>query len=162
MPDNAIIRDTKPDIRINKDGVWYYRGREMVRKDIVQALYQHLKRDQDGRYRIEMEGDKAYVDVEDTPYVVMSVSFELSEGNDKDAIYLHMPDDSIDELDPSTLRIGADNVLYGNMARLGFESRFSRSSYYQLAEHIELDAEKDKFYVCLNSRRYYIRTKEDG
>jgi hypothetical protein len=160
MPDKANIPDIgpdiRPDIRIDKDGAWYYRGREMFRKDIVQSLYRHLKRDSDGRYRIEIGEDRAYVDVEDTPYVVQSVSCIFTEGMGKDVISLHMPDDSVVELDPSTLRVGADNTLYGIMAGLGFEVRFSRSSYYQLAEHIEFDAAHDKFYICLNSHRYYI------
>jgi len=160
MPDNANISDigpdTRPDIRIDKDGLWYYRGTEMFRKDIVQSLYRHLKRDQDGRYRIEIGEDRAYVDVEDTPYVVQSVSCIFTEGKGEDVITLHMPDDSMAELDPSTLRVGADNTLYGIMAGLGFEARFSRSSYYQLAEHIEFDAGQGKFYICLNSHRYYI------
>lgn len=147
----------RSDIRIDKEGVWYYRGAEMFRKDIVQSLYQHLKRDQDGRYRIEIGEDRADVDVEDTPYVVKSVSCIFTEGKGKDVINLHMPDDSIDELDPSTLRVGADNALYGIMAGAGMEARFSRSGYYQLAEHIEFEAGQDKYYICLNGHRYYIR-----
>ena len=153
--------ENAPDIRIDKDGVWYYRGTEMSRKDIVQLLYQHLKRDQDGRYLIEIGEDRAYVDVEDTPYVVKSVSCIFTDGKGKDVISLHMPDDSVDELDPSTLRVGADNALYGIMAGLGVEARFSRSSYYQLAGHIEFEAGQDKFYICLNSHRYYIRKNDD-
>ncbi len=153
--------ENAPDIRIDKDGVWYYRGTEMSRKDIVQMLYQHLKRDQDGRYLIEIGEDRAYLDVEDTPYVVKSVSCIFTAGQGKDVISLHMPDDSVDELDPATLRVGADNALYGIMAGLGVEARFSRSSYYQLAGHIEFEAGQDKFYICLNSHRYYIRKKDE-
>jgi hypothetical protein len=139
--------DTKPDIRIDKEGVWYYCG----------TVYQHLKRDPDGRYHIEIGEDRADVDVEDTPYVVKSVSCISMDGKGKDVINLHMPDDTIIELDPSTLRVGADNTLYGIMARVGIEARFSRSSYYQLAEHIEFEAGLDKFYISLNGHRYYIR-----
>ena len=153
MADNASIQD----IRIDKDGVWYYRGTEMFRKDIVQLLYQHIKLDQDGKYLVEIGEDQAYLDVEDTPYVVKSVSFIFSASDKKDIIRLHMPDDSMDELDPSSLRVGSDNALYGIMAGLGLEARFSRSSYYQLAEHIEHEAYQDKFYICLNNCRYYIR-----
>lgn len=165
MPDNAIIpdirADIRQDIRIDKEGLWYYRGMEMTRKDIVQLLYQHVKRDQDGKYRIEMGEEKAYLDVEDTPYVVKSVTCIFSEVKGKDVIYLHMPDDSREELDPTTLRVGADNTLYGIMAGLGLEARFSRPGYYQLAEHIECEAEQNKFFICLNGHRYYIKQKED-
>ena len=33
-------------IRIDKEGVWYYKGNEMFRKDIVKLFYQNLKRDE--------------------------------------------------------------------------------------------------------------------
>jgi len=155
MQDNLVIHD----IRIDKDGVWSYRGNEMLRKDIVQLLYRHLKRDHDGRYLIEMGEDREYLDVEDTPYVIKSISLTADMG--KDVISLHMPDETVDELDPSTLRVGADNALYGIMSGMAVEARFSRSSYYQLAEHIEQEDGKEQFYIFLNSQRYYIRRNED-
>jgi hypothetical protein len=165
MKDNATVSDISPaippDIRIDKDGVWYYRGVEMFRKDILQSLYRHLKRDPGGRYLIVIGEDRAYVDVEDTPYVVQSVSCIVAEGKGEDAIGLHMPDDSMVELDPATLRVGADNTLYGIMAGLDVEARFSRSSYYQLAKYIEFDEEQHKFYICLNRQRYYIEQTDD-
>ncbi|HAR97539.1 MAG TPA: DUF1285 domain-containing protein, partial [Syntrophus sp. (in: bacteria)] len=39
--------DTTPrsDIRIDKDGVWFYRGQEMFRREIVNLFYEHLKQD---------------------------------------------------------------------------------------------------------------------
>ena len=144
------------DIRIDKDGVWYYRSMEMIRKDIVQHLYRHIKRGQDGRYLIEIGEDRAYLDVEDTPYVIKSLAFAAQADKAGDLITLQMPDDSWDELDPSTLRVGADNTLYGMARGLGFEARFSRASYYELAKHIEYEDGTDKFYICLNNHRYYI------
>ena len=153
--------DIIPDIRIDKDGAWFYRDNEMLRKDIVHLFYRHLQRDQDGKYLIEMDGERVYLDVEDTPYVVKSVTCVFSKDKGKDVVYLNMPDDSVDELDPTTLRVGTDNVLYGIMAGSGFEARFSRSSYYQLAERIEFEADGGKFVFCLNDYRYYISSKED-
>jgi len=144
------------DIRIDKDGVWYYRGMEMIRKDIVQHLYRHIKRSQDGRFLIEISEDQAYLDVEDTPYVIKSVAFAFQADKGGDLITLKMPDDSWDELDPATLRVGADNTFYGMARGLGFEVRFSRASYYELAKHIEYEAGTDKYYVCLNNHHYYI------
>jgi hypothetical protein len=165
MDDSATVDRMEPagppDIRIDKEGTWYYRDTEMFRKDILQSLYRHLKQDSGGRYLIEIGEDRAYVDVEDTPYVVQSVSCIVAEGKGGDAIGLHMPDDSLVELDPGTLRVGADNALYGIIAGLDIEVRFSRSSYYQLAKYIEFDEEQSKFYICLNSHRYYIEQTDD-
>jgi hypothetical protein len=166
MDDSATVDRMEPagppDIRIDKEGTWYYRDTEMFRKDILQSLYRHLKQDPGGRYLIEIGEDRAYVDVEDTPYVVQSVSYFVAEGKGgDDGIGLHMPDGIQVKLDPTTLRVGADNALYGIMAGLDVEARFSRSSYYQLAKYIEFDEEQHKFYICLNSHRYYIEQRDE-
>jgi len=42
------------DIHIDKDGLWFYRGMEMTRRDIVRLFYRHLKRDESGGYLIEI------------------------------------------------------------------------------------------------------------
>lgn len=149
------------DIRIDKDGVWYYRGAEMFRKDIVNLLYRHLKRDETGRYLIEIGNDRCYPDVEDTPFVIKAVYRSFSEEKGEDAIYLLMSDDTLEKLDPSTLRIGDDNILYCTVGDPGFEARFSRASYYQLAEYIEHDRKKDLYYISLNGQSYYLRRKDE-
>jgi len=149
------------DIRIDKDGVWYYRGAEMFRKDIVNLLYRHLKRDETGRYLIEIGNDRCYPDVEDTPFVIKAVDRSFSEEKGEDAIYLLMPDDTLEKLDPSTLRIGDDNILYCTFGELGFEARFSRASYYQLAECIQQDSKNDLYYISLNGQSYYLRRKDE-
>ena len=61
------------NIRIDKEGVWYYKGAEMFRKEIVNFFYQNLKRDESCQYLIELENDRCYLDVEDTPFVIRSV-----------------------------------------------------------------------------------------
>ena len=149
------------DIRIDKDGVWYYRGAEMSRKDIVNLFYRHLKRDETGRYLIEIGNDRCYPDVEDTPFVIKAVYRSFSEEKGEDAIYLLMPDDQLEKLDPSTLRIGDDNVLYCHVAGISFEARFSRASYYQLAECIEQDPNNNLYYISLNGQSYYLRKRDE-
>lgn len=150
------------DIRIDKDGIWYYRGVEMSRKDIVNLLYRHLKRDETGRYLIEMGNERCYPDVEDTPFVIKAVYLSFSEEKGEDAIYLLMPDDTLEKLDPSTLRIGDDNILYCTVSEPDFEARFSRASYYQLAEYIEHDPKNDLFYILLNGQSYYLKRKKES
>jgi hypothetical protein len=47
-----------PEIRIDREGVWYYRNMEMIRTEIIQYLYRHLHRDSDGNYRIELNHER--------------------------------------------------------------------------------------------------------
>jgi hypothetical protein len=144
------------NIRIDKEGVWYYKGAEMFRKEIVNFFYQNLKQDASGLYLIELENDRCYLDVEDTAFVVRSVRQALSEKDGKTVFYLLLSDDTIDALEPATLRIGAGNVLYCCVKNDRFTARFLRAAYYQLADHIEFDEDQDEYFIELNGKRYYI------
>jgi len=144
-------------IRIDKEGVWYYKGAEMFRKEIVNFFYQNLRQDETGNYLIELENDRCYLEVEDTAIVVRSVRQALSEKDGKTAFYLLLSDDTVDLLNPATLRIGKENVLYCTVKEDRFEARFLRPAYYQLAGDIEYDEDQDKYFIPLNGERYYLK-----
>jgi uncharacterized protein len=141
------------DIRIDTNGVWYYRGNEMTRRDILTRFYQHLLHDESGSYFIELGPQRYQVDVEDTAFVVWAVLW--AEGNEASLL---LSDETIEELDPSTLRIGRDNILYCRVKNSRFDARFSRSSYYRLAERIEYDPQRDACFISMTDCRHYIRT----
>lgn len=155
------VMDNTPfcNIRIDKDGVWYYRGAEMFRREIVNFFYQNLKRDESGRYVIELPNDRCYLEVEDAPFVVRSVHRSISETDARATIHLLLSDDSVEPLDPETLRIGNDNVLYCTIKNHSFDARFLRASYYQMAGDIEYDEDLNDFFIQLNGHRFYIKNK---
>jgi len=144
------------NIRIDKEGAWYYKGSEMFRKEIVNFFYQNLRQDASGQYLIELENDRCYLDVEDTAFVIRSVRQALSEKEGKTVFCLLLSDDTIDVLDPTTLRIGTGNVLYCCVKNGRFTARFLRAAYYQLAGHIEYDEDQDRYFIPLNGEDYYI------
>ncbi|MBN2538452.1 MAG: DUF1285 domain-containing protein [Deltaproteobacteria bacterium] len=161
--------DIKPEneipslpIRIDKEGVWYYKGARMFRKDILKLFFESLKKDELGRYLIEFEGDKCLIEVEDTPFVVKTVSKHGRKDRRTEFIEILLSDFNLEKLDPSTLHVGMDNVLYCNIKDGKLEARFSRSSYYQIAELIEYDEERDTYYMPLNGTTYYIETYTSG
>lgn len=151
------------NIRIDKEGVWYYNGAEMFRKDILDIFYQNLKKDESGRYIIEFENDRCCLDVEDTPFVVKAVYLLVSKNDDsKEAIHILLNDRTVEDLDPDTLWIEKDNVLYCSVKDSKFYARFSKASYYQIANYIEHDSEKDDYFIALNGRNYYINLRHKG
>ena len=147
-------------IRIDKEGTWHFKGNEMFRKDIVKLFYENLKRDEAGRYYIELENDLASVDVEDTAWVVRSVyRFGTpAEGNERIAVLLS--DETLEEIDCSTLSIGGDNVLYCSVKAGDHPARFLRASYYQIADFFDYDESRDAYYIALNGARHYIRNRD--
>ncbi|HOO89617.1 MAG TPA: DUF1285 domain-containing protein [Syntrophales bacterium] len=145
-------------IRIDKEGVWHYKGARMFRKDILILFFENLKQDVLGRYVIELEGDRCLVEVEDTPFVVRAVSKHGRKDQQTEFVEILLSNFNLERLDPSTLQVGTDNVLYCNIMNGKFKARFSRPGYYQIAELIEYDVEKDAYYMPLNDKNYYIET----
>lgn len=151
-------QNTPPcQIRIDKEGVWYYQGAEMFRREFVNFFYQHLHRDAEGHYVIELPNDRCYVEVEDTAYFVKAVHTDNGhEGASGGSLRIMLCDDTWENLNPETLYVGRGNVLYCEVRGGKFPARFSRAAYYQLAEHIDQDADNGTFFLRCQGRRYDI------
>ncbi len=144
------------DIKIDKEGTWYYRGAHMFRKDILCIFFENIKIDAYGNYLIELGEEICYLDVEDTAFVVTAVYKTRQEDDTTDQIDVLLTDDSLEKLDLNTLYVGKENVLYCSVKDKKFKARFSRNSYYQLAQFIEPDEKENCFFISLNNEKYYI------
>ncbi len=141
-------------IHIDKEGQWFHKGVEMVRREFVRSFYKQMEMDDAGRYLIRQNADLCYVDVEDTAFVVRRVS-ATSKGSDKGAGFiLNLSDDAEEELMPDTLYLGEKNILYCKVKDRTFPARFNRAAYYQLASHIE--AEGNDYVLPINGRKFKI------
>jgi hypothetical protein len=144
------------DIRIDKEGVWYYKGAHMFRKEILSVFFEHLKIDECGKYLIELGEERCYLDVEDTAFVVAAVYKTKLPDEGRFQIDVLLSDDSCEKLEMNSLYVGSDNVLYCRVKEGKFIARFSRSSYYQLAEFIEQSENGNHFFINLNGEKYLI------
>jgi len=155
-----ISRDDSPPclIYIDKEGNWYHKGVPMIHKGFVQLFYKNMTIDAQGRYIIEMDGQKCYVDVEDTAYVVKGVTHLEEEA--KERFILHLSDDSQEDLDPETLYVGEHDVLYCRVKGQAFPARFTRAAYYQIARFIV--EEDGKFFLPLKGKHYQIKSMAKG
>jgi uncharacterized protein len=146
------------DIKIDKEGIWYFRGAHMFRKDILSIFFEHLRIDEHGKYLIDLNKEKYYLDVEDTAFVVTVVDKRQDSETTENVFYVQLTDDSCEKLDLDTLYVGNENVLYCTVKNRQFPARFSRSSYYHLAQFIE--HEENSFFIRLNDEKYYINNYE--
>lgn len=128
----------------------------MFRKDILYIFFEHLKIDNTGNYFIELNDEICYLDVEDTAYVVMAVNGKTQTEDKKDCIYVLLTDDSMEELDLKSLYVGKENILYCKVKAGKFMARFSRNSYYQLAEFIQQEDTGETFFINLNGEKHFI------
>jgi hypothetical protein len=141
-------------IFINKEGRWYHKGAEMIHKDVIRLFYKHMELDSQGRYVINWNGQRCWVDVEDTAFVVRRITFNDGTQAHNARYLLHLSDDTREPLAPDTLFVGQDNVLYCKVKNRSFPARFVRAAYYQLAEYIEKEGEI--YYLPLNGEKYII------
>ncbi len=146
-------------IRIDKEGTWYYKGSEMYRKDILKLFFQGLRKDKSGRYYLDLENDRASLEVEDTAFVIRAVYRFGSCDDGDERISLLLSDETLEPLDCGTLRIGEDNVLYCTVKAGAHEARFLRASYYQISDYFDYDEATGNFYLPLNGARHLITTK---
>jgi len=144
-------------IHVDEEGDWYHEGNRIIRESILEVLFEGLRVGPDGNYLIEWNRTVCALDVADTVFVVARVDRTRSEDTDQESIRLTFRHLSHAEpLDPTTLRVGKDNVLYCQVRAGRFPARFSRPAYYQLAEWIQEDAGSGLFYLELDGHRHAI------
>jgi hypothetical protein len=140
-------------IRVDRDGTWYYEGREIIRKEILSLFYDALHRDENGYY-IEIKGEQARLDVEDTVFIVKEAEL-VKDSEEVFVIWLN--DGSQERLDLDTFRIADGNVPYCLVKEGRFPARFLRLPYYQIAQHAQHDEDTDEYFILLNEKKYLLQ-----
>jgi hypothetical protein len=131
MPRAGFYAIQNSEIRFGRDGRWYADGQPIANSRIADLFAQHIQRRPDGGYMLRIADEQAPIVVEDTPYVVTGAALEPD-----GTVWLDLNDHTRERLDPRTLRIGADEVLYCRVKQGAEPARFLRPAYYQVAEHI--------------------------
>ena len=119
-------------ITFGKDGRWYCDGEPIRNRAICRLYAKAMTIGDDGVARLQVGEDKAQVGIEDTPWVVVQV-----EGDPGRGFHVLLNDETLESLDPDSLRVGAGNVLYCSVKQGRYEARFLRQAYYELMRHAE-------------------------
>lgn len=146
------------EIYIDEEGEWYHRGNRLTRPEIIEVLYSKLDQSLDGSFVLSSNNETCALDVADTPFVVTRVDREVNDsGEERIALKLkHLP--ANEYLEPETLLISRDNVLYCRVFNRRFPARFSRPAYYQLAEFVMEEPAGEEFYLEVNGTKHFIRS----
>jgi uncharacterized protein len=150
MPRAGFYTVESGKISFRRDGNWYSDDERIENPRIALLFSKSLKRNPDGSYFLQVAEERAAVTVEDTPYVVRTV-----EGG-PDRFILVTNDDEREPLDPTTLAVARDHVLYCRVKAGAFPARFLRSAYYHLSD--SFTAEDDGgFALVAGGRRYPVK-----
>lgn len=127
-PDHELF-----EMRIARDGKWFYHGTPIPRKEMVCLFASTLTRRPDGGYRLVTPSEEMGIEVEDVPFLAVEL---FVSGSGRDTVFSFRTNvDEIVTLDETHgLRIvckkdGAPPYL---TVREGLEARLTRSVYYEL------------------------------
>lgn len=151
-PGNSSITSAPPgrppidrgdfDIRIARDGAWYYRGSPIGRPALIKLFASVLRREADGSYWLVTPAERGRIAVEDVPFLAVELTV-AGIGRDRQLIFRTNLDDIVTAGPDHPLRIAT--AASGEPApyilvRDGLEARLARAVFYEL---VDLGAEEE-------------------
>ncbi|MFN3292737.1 MAG: DUF1285 domain-containing protein [Gemmobacter sp.] len=125
------------DIRIARDGTWFYLGTPIGRAPLVR-LFAGILKLEDGRYYLVTPVEKVGIRVDDAPFVAVDFRVQGA-GTPAQAItFVTNVEDEVTAGPDAPLRVARDPATGEPspyvMVRRGLEARIDRKSFYRLVE----------------------------
>lgn len=125
------------EMRIARDGTWFYQGTPIKRERLVRLFASVLMRDEAGDYWLKTPVEKARIQVEDAPFLAVEMTVE-GEGTDQRLIFRTNLGEEVAAGPEHPLRIEEDPES-GEPSpyvalRGGLEALLTRPVFYELAQ----------------------------
>ena len=142
------------DMRIARDGTWYYEGSKIARPELVRLFSTILRKDGEGYYLVT-PAEKVGISVEDAPFVAVDVEAKGT-GEDQSLTFLTNVGDRATagpehpirvERDPDT-----DEPAPYIHVRANLEALIDRKTFYRL---VELGTEHDGWFGLWSGGRFF-------
>ena len=148
----GVSRESR--IRLDREGRFWHEGEPVERPALSRALHTWLTHHPVDHRPILSNGyDWCYLDVEDTMAFVRSVRPGSSNAAPPTLVLV---DGSEHPLDPSTVTVDAEGVLYARVGARGEEARFGRHAQSELAVFL---ADDEPPRLVLGERAYPIEPR---
>ena len=125
------------DMRIARDGTWFYHGSPIGRKQLVKLFSTVLTRDSSGDYWLETPVEKCRIQVEDAPFLAVEMSVEGSGVNQRLQFRTNV-DDNVIAGAAHPIRVAIDPVTEEPspyvLVRGALEALIARAVFYDLVE----------------------------
>lgn len=131
------------EIRIDRNGTWYYRGSPITRKELVCLFASVLRREADGSYWLETPVERGRIEVEDAPFMAVELCWrdcvpeDLADGKPRQCLTFRT---NLDEV----VTADADHPIRVHLCprtreprpyvlvRPGLEAKINRAVFYEL------------------------------
>ena len=141
------------DLKILRDGRWMYMGTEIKRPAMVRLFSTILRLDPDGEYYLVTPVEKVRIQVEDTPFLIVSMDKLKKENKTSLIFYTSLQDEIVlTKKNPISIEVNDKNepspyILVRNNLR----GLISRSVYYELIEYAQERTIEDKNFLTIES-----------
>jgi hypothetical protein len=146
------------DIRIGRDGTWFYHGSPIGRKPLVKLFAAVIDRDETGGYWLVTPAERARIAVADAPFVAVEMTV-LGEGREQRLRFRSNLDDEVEAGPEHPIRVAIDHAGEPSpyvLLRPGIEALIARSVYYQLADLAVEDADTHMYGVWSGRRFFFL------
>lgn len=141
---------------LDKEGRWFHEGVEITHERTLRLFSRSLKRQPDGAYCLQIGDESVPVCVEDTAFVVRSLSARTDEEGRPTEFVLLLSNGEEELLDPATLEIGKNNVMYCRVNNGNERARLLRPAYYHLCSFLECDEAGQTCWLPWHGRRVLL------
>lgn len=123
------------DMRIARDGTWFYRGSPIARPAMVRLFSTVLRREEDGGHVLVTPVEKLSIEVESTAFRATQMTMEGEAGKRRIGLTLDSGDALIVGPEHSLTVVETPDGPSPRVAvRFGLEAELARPLYYELAE----------------------------
>jgi uncharacterized protein len=125
------------DMRIARDGTWFYMGTPIGRKRMVKLFSTVIRLDDDEKYYLVTPVEKIGITVDDAPFTAVEAN-AFGEGEEQTIVFRTNVDDEVVAGPDNPIRMAIDPVTQEPspyvMVRDGLEALIGRSVFYQLVD----------------------------
>jgi hypothetical protein len=124
------------EMRIARDGTWFYRGSPIGRQPLVKLFGSVLRREPDGSYWLVTPAERGRIEVEDVPFLAVALTAE-GEGRAQRLIFRTNLDEFVTAGPDNPLRV--ETAASGGpvpyiLVRGGLDARLARPVFYDLVD----------------------------
>jgi uncharacterized protein len=127
-------------IRIDRQGIWHYRGSPINRKELVCLFASVLQRGPDGSFWLETPGERGWITVEDAPFIAVEMWWrdcDCADGKPRQCLAFRT---NLDEI----VTAGPEHPIHVHLdpqtreprpyitVRPGLEAKINRAVFYEL------------------------------
>jgi hypothetical protein len=124
------------DMRIARDGTWYYHNSPIGRAPLVRLFASVLRRDDDGVYWLVTPAERGRIEVEEAPFLAVELD-ATGTGREQELIFRTNLDEIVTAGSNHPLRVVADATGEPHpylLVRNGLEAKLARPVFYQLVD----------------------------